>query len=286
MKKFLFQLLLLVSILGICRATLGQERWFQIEASIFTNENKEDILKEQWEADRTLLSYPNNLQKLNEFADLFLTDDLILGPTDSLDKEDTKELSAEEMQARVNAESIMAIGPDPMINGPVFKLFDFQREGYLQLSSSESDFQQTNRALERSPNHRLLFHGIWRQAVVQEQNSTPVYIEGGLAYGEQHELQGSLAIHFNENEDRVVINTNLWLTEFSIVETNEWVLPSIPNDINREPSNTNSSLQYYPIRIYHMKQDREMRSTEFHYLDHPSIGLVVTVKPYEIPLIP
>ena len=32
-----------------------------------------------------------------------------------------------------------------------------------------------------------------------------------------------------------------------------------------------------------MQQTRDMRSREFHYLDHPALGLVILVEPYEIP---
>ena len=32
-----------------------------------------------------------------------------------------------------------------------------------------------------------------------------------------------------------------------------------------------------------MQQDRDMRSNEFHYLDHPALGVVILVKPYEKP---
>ena len=32
-----------------------------------------------------------------------------------------------------------------------------------------------------------------------------------------------------------------------------------------------------------MDQSREMRSNEFHYLDHPALGIVIQVEPYELP---
>ena len=289
MRIRLLQYFLLTNTLAFSSPVVSQERWFKIELSIFSNENSADRLEEQWHAERTELSYPDGLRRLNKLSDLLLTDSLLansLNPFSSDDSEN-EQLTPEEVQAQIRAESIAAIGPSPPTNRSGFKLFDFLREDFLQLLTSESDFQQTNRTLERSSNHRLLFHGLWRQAVVQPEQSIPVYIEGGLAYGAQHELQGSLTIRFNENEDRVVIDTNLWLTEFSIVENQDgrWSLPAIPKEA-QSSSMLDSDLSYYPSQVYHMKQSREMRSAEFHYLDHPAMGVVILVEPYEIPPAP
>ena len=43
------------------------------------------------------------------------------------------------------------------------------------------------------------------------------------------------------------------------------------------------SLQYGINRVFHMEQSREMRSTEFHYIDHPAMGIVILVEPIEVP---
>ena len=113
----------------------------------------------------------------------------------------------------------------------------------------------------------------------------PIYIEGGLRYGDNHELQGSVTIRFNENEDRVVVDTHIWLIEYSIVKdsSSEWELPQIPESIRIESRENSSSLTYFPNNVYVMEQSREMRSNEFHYLDHPALGLVISVKPYSVP---
>ena len=155
----------------------------------------------------------------------------------------------------------------------------------MQLSPDDSDFQQTNRTLERSSEHRLLFHGLWRQPVRQSSAAIPIYIEGGLNYGENHELQGSVTIRFNEAEDRVVVDSHIWLVEYSIVKntSEEWLLPKIPQSIRVERSALSSSLTYFPNKVYLMKQSRQMRSNEFHYLDHPALGLIISVKPYDAP---
>ena len=260
--------------------SFAQERWFQIELSIFSNENTEDRNAESWLPNDYELNYPKNMRKLSLLTDLFLSDHNL---DDRLSV--TRSASQEEIDAMIRNDQLKNIRPRIKSTESNFKLFDFSRDDFTQLSPVDSDFQQTNRTLERSSDHRLLYHGLWRQAVRQSSNAVPIYIEGGLRYGDNHELQGSVTIRFNENEDRVVVDTHIWLIEYSIVKdsSSEWKLPQIPESIQRESRENSSSLTYFPNNVYVMDQSREMRSNEFHYLDHPALGLVISVKPYSVP---
>ena len=86
-----------------------------------------------------------------------------------------------------------------------------------------------------------------------------------------------------------MIDANLWLTEFSTLalENVTWQLPSPPASVaQRLPVQTDDDITYHPVAVYHMQQSRDMRSTEFHYLDHPALGIVITVEPYELPATP
>lgn len=278
--------------LSINQSLLAQdlERWFQIEVSIFSNESLTDRSEEQWQATRIELDYPGRIRRLDRLIDLLLIADLQVEAPAATDLNEEIVASPEEDVATTE-EIILAVGPQPASAASEFRFFDFDRDSYLQLPPSASDFQQTNRALERSAEHRLLFHGLWRQVVVGEDDAIPIYIEGGLQYGQQHELQGSLTIRFNDNQDRVVVDANLWLTEFSAAADPEadWSLPSIPDSLN-DGQDAGASDQpgptYYINRVFQLLQSRDMRSTEFHYLDHPALGLVILVEPYEVPPIP
>ena len=270
---FLFGLL-------ISSYSLAQEHWFQIELSIFSNENIEDRNAESWLSSDYELNYPKNMRKLSLLTDLFLSDRNL---DDRLSV--TEPASQEEIDEMIKKDQLKNIRPWIKNSESNFKLFDFSRDDFTQLSPVDSDFQQTNRTLERSSDHRLLYHGLWRQAVRQSSNAVPIYIEGGLRYGDNHELQGSVTIRFNENEDRVVIDTHIWLIDYSIVKdsSSEWKLPQVPESVRRESRENTSSLTYFPNNVYVMEQSREMRSNEFHYLDHPALGLVISVKPYSVP---
>jgi|GEM_PF-6691767 len=43
----------------------AQERWFQIEVSVFSNESQADRSEETWYADKTQLAYPQPLRRLD-----------------------------------------------------------------------------------------------------------------------------------------------------------------------------------------------------------------------------
>ena len=304
------RLLSLVLSLGIQAQAGAQtgERWFQIEVSIFSNEAQAGREAEHWPAEMLELQYPGGLRRLDQLIDILLTDDLNPGqpapdepavPNRARDVpaapefglEPESEPDSQRLQREAREAAIGATGPHPAA-AEEFRFFDLARDDFLQLPLADSDFRQTNRTLEQSAGHRLLFHGLWRQAVTAAAEAVPIYVQGGLQYGDQHELQGSLTIRFNQNQDRVVVDTDLWLTEFSIVPDpdNEWRLPPIPESVQTGRSSLQppsaSGLVYHAIKVYHMQQSRDMRSTEFHYLDHPALGLVILVEPYQVPALP
>ena len=296
--------LLTALLLSVSTSAQGQtsQRWFQIEVSVFSNESSADRDEEFWQAENNELSYPASLRRLDQLSDLLITDRLMSDAiTESSERDSLAdieeapiELDEEALAARDRAErleQILATGPQPARPEGEFKFFDFLRDSHVQLPPADSDFQQTNRALERSPEHRLLFHGLWRESVADPSNAIPLYVQGGLRYDDQHELQGTLTLRFNENRDRIVIDSNLWLTEFSASADleSEWQLPAIPEAMKTELDSLardEQSLQYGINRVFHMEQSREMRSTEFHYIDHPAMGIVILVVPYEPPPLP
>ena len=288
-------------LLSISASALGQtsQRWFQIEVSIFSNESIADRDEELWEAESNELNYPNPLRRLGQLSDLLISDQMI---DDAIAESSNQDLLSviEETPIEIDPEALAAIerverlaqilatGPQPARPEGEFKFLDFLRDAHLQLTPNDSEFQQTNRALERSSEHRLLFHGLWRESVADPADAIPLYVQGGLRYDDQHELQGTITLRFNENKDRIVIDSNLWLTEYSASADleSEWQLPAIPEAMKSELDSlarNELALQYGINRIFHMEQSREMRSTEFHYIDHPAMGIVILVKPIEVP---
>ena len=260
----------------------GQDRWFQIEATVFTNESRFGRDAEYWLPNQPALGFPENIRRLATVQDKLLIEAFLSAEDDS---QETDASANEETQRN---QRILSMGPEPERATDEFRLFDLLRDEYLNLPARLSDFSQTNRALEQSPDHKLLFHGHWRQRVVSSDEATSIYIEDLRGRNSRPKLNGSLTIRFNEQEDRVVVDANLWLIETAGAIENgmEWRLPEMPaalnNPINGEIQSTKNSGG--SIRVYPMQQSREMRSNEFHYLDHPALGLIIAVRPYNPPI--
>ncbi|MFM1896904.1 MAG: hypothetical protein RLZZ385_1978 [Pseudomonadota bacterium] len=249
--------------------------WYQVELSIFTNEFSGGADTERFTPQQLNLSFPNRLRRLETYFDL-----LSLSPPEPAPFEAAPVADAPLDPWR---QWLLATGPQPRVSPLQFLLPDPDRSAFLQLPASLSDFQQTNRALERASDTRLLFHGLWRQPMFTRSQAMAVLVQGGQRYGERHELEGSLTFRFNDSRDRVVLDTNVWLTEFTTSADGQdtWHLPDIPARFAE--SQTTGDISYGVNRIVQIRHSRDMRSNEFHYLDHPLLGVVVSVKPYDLP---
>ena len=218
------------------------ERWFTFEVSVFSNELASDRGQESpiAKADATLKGTPVKL--LIQFFDLLNLAQWPIGTSGA-------------NQATANSAVPRTPVLRPLAEGEKsYKFADLARDPFIKLSSSASDFQQTNRALEQSPDYRLLTHAVWRQPLVDEGKSVPIKFSGGRQRGGSFELEGTLDLYFNARRDRIVVETNFTLEA----------------DLSGD-------------RVFQHKQSRELRSGEFHYLDSPAIGVIILAQPYEMP---
>jgi len=290
-KLTLFTALLTAVLCSPVAAQTG-ERWFSVEVSVFSNESAVDRIEETWSAHKLALDYPSRLTDLIRFVDLFMLQEFLPdhpSPANTAPGNAITDDDADPEAAELRAQ-IAATGPHPANPPGEFRLPDLDRDAFVQLPPALSDFQQTNRTINQAGEYRLLFHGLWRQPMASIDNATAVFVSGGAEYGDHSELEGSLKLGFNNERDRVVIEADLWLTQFSTFEPEQsnWEIPSRPAiapETNAPRSELNAP-EYYPTVIYHMEQSREMRSDEFHFLDHPAMGLVIQVQPYEVPPLP
>ena len=215
------------------------ERWFTYELSIFSNESPADRLQEP----PHLLAKSDLLAKgsvtLTTLAELLAIDSALF--TEAAQTSAVGETSSSATEPAASLPKL----PSPIDPASSFRFVDLQRDPDIALPASESDFQQTNRALERSPDYRLLYHAVWRAPLAEEGESAALSIDtGGLA--------GTVDLHFNARRDRIVLDTMLGLA-----------------------AGTDG--------YYVHSQSREMRSGEFHYLDSPALGVIFLAQPYELP---
>jgi len=255
------------------------QRWYQIEMTVFTHETS-NLELELWSPERLSLGFPERMRTLRPVSDVLQLDDW------SVLLENLPE-----------PEATPVVGPHPYAPaaaGEGFSIPDLQRDPFWQLPSADHDFINTNRALTQSSQHRILFHAAWRQPMTRLNAATPVAVVGGRAFNDRHELEGSLRLYFNNSEDRIVLEPNLWLSSFGSTRggaTSEWQLPPLPEILQTAVAETadtttaarNAQERYAPTRIIQVNQSREARSNEFHYIDHPAIGVFIQLTPYEVP---
>ena len=125
--------------------------------------------------------------------------------------------------------------------------------------------------------YSLLYHQAWRQMIYGRK--TNIAISGGKAFDDHQELEGSISLSVGQF---LRIQTNLWLTQFALAGSNvteTWPkLPPLPNTLNTEGEKSHN---YLIKRIVKLNQERNMRSNEIHYIDHPLLGIIVKIVPVE-----
>lgn len=257
----------LTFIAGVSSATAQDgNRWYQIEVTVFAHENS-NTQQEQWPTEATPAS-PASARELDSLLKH-------LTPDDWIGSQPPAATAANGVEA---TESNLSPGPDGLRSSD-YRLPDAERDAFVALPVSEHDFTQTNRALSQSANYRVLAHHAWRQPVMRADAATPIAIIGGRQFDDQHELEGTLTIRFNQSRDRVMLDTDLRLTQFS-ARPSDMQTQAMDQDTEQD---TEQERQFFASTVFPMRDSRAMRSNEFHYLDHPAMGVLVQVFPYEPP---
>lgn len=189
---------------------------------------------------------------------------------------------------------------------------------YLFLPEEELALLEQANSLQRDKRFTLLFHQAWRQAPKSLSKTPALIISGGHQYGDHTELEGSIKLSIARY---LHLHTNLWLSEFepnygqgkahsehSLTE-HDW--PDLPKAPSAEDDNDKfvlSNLEqgwqgsltlnalsggdeynailakpYLTRNIIKMTQSRRMRSNEVHYIDHPRMGVIIKLTPFERP---
>ena len=191
---------------------------------------------------------------------------------------------------------------------------DDQPQPYRTLDKQERTLNPEAHTLGRSGTYQVLFHEAWRQRL-SPRNSTPwVVITGGATIGNHRELEGSLRIYTGRF---TAIDTRLWRTRFGAplalrpsdggnTAAKPWpALPRLPKMTQPLPAFMRPDPALLPVvdgspvssrgtptrddgtdgyaiqDIDLMKIRQRINDQDLHYLDHPRLGLLVKVTPYQ-----
>ena len=266
-----------------------EERWYQIEVTVFAHDNAMQS-REIWPME--LLQQPvarstrplDTLMSVYDLPDWSVLDAALTGTPV------VEGIALTQAVAAAQPIDDRSTGA-PVLRSSTFRLPDPQRDAFLALPSSDQQFQDTNRALAGTSRYRVMYHSAWRQPMRGSSQSIPVWLEGGNRFGQRHELEGSLNFRFNPGQDRVVLDVRLWLTQFSAMppaDSMEISLPDLPEAVisQRNPEGMPDEQQWHNAQVIPVLNTRELRSNEFHYLDHPAVGVIVQIQPYTVPPLP
>ena len=193
------------------------------------------------------------------------------------------------MQLSINGNPNIAV---PVGEGPVyspadpnaFKILDQERDPFLALDRRYWRFNQLNSRLQSNGEHKVLWHQAWRQPIKPRAQAPALQVEGGNAFGEHYELEGSVRLIGTGNDAN--IDANLWLSSFSKTRSGHWQLPERPPLATTGSGASNSELgneAWYPDSIWQLNQNHDLGPNALYYLDHPTLGLLVEIRPYLVP---
>jgi hypothetical protein len=183
---------------------------------------------------------------------------------------------------------------------------------FTALPHSELEFRGKAAYMARTGRYKTLFHESWLQRVATQENAIPIVIDHSGDDESWPALQGSVTFYLSRF---LHLQTNLWLNTTGSYLPAQWIMPLAPlgpksliviQPPQEEPSYDDQLLPIdtqelllsteevqieeqaqlepeQPLSPWRhailLSQERRMRSTEVHYIDHPLLGVIVKISP-------
>jgi hypothetical protein len=152
--------------------------------------------------------------------------------------------------------------------------------GFNMLLPEARQLNSQANTIAKNGSYTLLFHQAWKQMITRK--NTSILIQGGNVFNGHHELEGSISLSVSLY---LQLQTNFWLTQFAPAATDVndgWPeLPAVPgtNMAIAGSAINDTVLEYVTKRIVKINQQKNMRSLDIHYIDHPLLGIIVKTIP-------
>jgi len=125
---------------------------------------------------------------------------------------------------------------------------------------------------------RPILHLAWRQPVLSEDESIPIYIRSQDVSEQAAPLAGET---FPELEGTIRVSGKRYLHVHLDLLLRRLTPPDLTSDETTESADPTDLAPRY--QAYRMLDHRRMRSNRLHYVDHPLFGVLVLATPYESP---
>ena len=267
-----------------------EPRWMQVEVVAFRHVGADEG-GEKWPTSPAL-SYPARLRFLLEPG----------SPAHMA------ALEARDFERALQAEAGSTAPPAPGTPQPVQESDELP--GVL-LSGPDTVLADAAARIAASPGYAVLAHLAWREPRLAEGSAEQVLVTGGATVGDHRELEGSIAVA----QSRFLhIDTRLWLNDFPSPGeqpgSDAVTLPPIPQPVLPQPPAPDAgaatpatpegaagaptdqaspapgepAVAAEPVRARRtvlLTASRRIANGEVHYIDHPLLGLLVTVRPWD-----
>lgn len=171
---------------------------------------------------------------------------------------------------------------------------------YVELGPSNFQLTKEIEKLTKSKTQRVIFHSAWRQPGLDKHTALPVYFKREIPAMPETKTTNNLAATEQssqlENNNKGSSEANptilegllrVTLARYLHLEaelTYREKLPEITNNENpfADLDVENERDKIEKQGVIHFKQNRRrIRSNELHYLDHPALGILIRITPYE-----
>lgn len=207
---------------------------------------------------------------------------------------DAYDRQAEEWKTDIQRET-----PQPYVElgqpypGPIPAGFD-PKLSFKPLAKSALRLQQEVKLLEASDRYRILYHNAWRQPGMDAATALPVHIRQSFVQEvspaarpsatDTDRPPSSLPVPTSAQQTRAELDgyIRLILSRYLHAEVDLMYTTGLAvSSANPGYAGTVLQEEIVPPVVYRLQESRRMRSTEVHYLDHPVLGMIVLVTPYE-----
>jgi len=169
-------------------------------------------------------------------------------------------------------------------------LSPFQLE---QIDNAEAELNDALHRMKASSEVKVHVDGGWQQAIKRDQKLPPIKIAAGKQYGNRYQLEGELRIRRGRY---MHIEIEVFLASFKILpyadlknwlfeaEAERWPIHWLLTPLAyRHPALLTKGETTIPENTVHFKQSRRIKDGEVHYIDHPALGLIATIKRIDAP---
>ena len=170
------------------------------------------------------------------------------------------------------------------------------KSSYKVLNASTYQLNDKVEAISKSKTQRVIFHTAWRQPGLDKNQALPIYFKREIATApviQDEKTQNAEGTSSSDTNELAVSPSILegiirvTLARYLHLEAEISYRDKLPAILNSDNpfsmlDNENERAKVQKQGVIHFKQDRRrIRSNELHYLDHPVLGMLVNITPYE-----